>query len=259
MALLKTLEGVETTGSDINDLFDVNDVLGCLLYGPTAWNKIKSYACNLALELMASKNDFLTNLYKISGKKFYIAKNDILDKAFGFNHALGCELFGAEEWEDFVDECKGSCPELGSFTGAMKSVFKPKGTLYPENWTPGGLLQFLIAPGLTNVSDAFAQIGSKTQTQKKADSAAQTYRNAAIASDAHAAQVEEDAAARIEKAKQEFSTEYARTKASEDSINEKNKELQYQLQTNPEYMESQQNKWLLICGAGLLALAIMRH
>lgn len=260
MSYLKTLEGVTTTrtGGDINDLFDVNDTLGCLLYGPDAWNRIKSYACNRALELLANKSDFAANLSKIAGRKNYIVKNDILDRLFGFNHSLGCELYGAEEWGEFVNECKAGCPELGSIGGAFKSLVNPKGTFYPENWSAGGLLQFLLAPGLTNVSDAFAQLGSKTQTQKAAESQADTYRNNARASEAHAAQVEQSAAERVEQAKREFSAEYARTKASEDSINEKNKELQYQLNTNPEYIESQRNKWIIICGAGLLALAIMR-
>lgn len=261
MSYLKTLEGVTNTrtGGDINDLFDVNDTLGCLLYGPEAWNRIKSYACNRALELLANKSDFAANLSKIAGRKNYIIKNDILDRLFGFNHSLGCELYGAEEWGEFVNECKAGCPELGSIGGAFKSLVNPKGTFYPENWSAGGLLQFLLAPGLTNASDAFAQIGSKTQTQKAAESQADTYRNNARASEAHAAQVEQSAAERVEQAKREFSAEYARTKASEDSINEKNKELQYQLNTNPEYIESQRNKWIIICGAGLLALAIMRR
>ena len=261
MSYLKTLEGVTTTrtGGDINDLFDVNDTLGCLLYGPEMWNRIKSFACNRALELLANKSDFAANLSKIAGRKNYIIKNDILDRLFGFNHQLGCELYGAEEWGEFVNECKSGCPELGSIGGAFKSLVNPKGTFYPENWSAGGLLQFLLAPGLTNVSDAFAQIGSKTQTQKAAESQADTYRNNARASEAHAAQVEQSAAERVEQAKREFSAEYARTKASEDSINEKNKELQYQLNTNPEYIESQRNKWIIICGAGLLALAIMRR
>ena len=260
MSYLKTLEGVTSTrtGGDVNDLFDVNDTLGCLLYGAPTWNKIKSYACNRALELLANKSDFAANLSKIAGRKNYIIKNDILDRLFGFNHSLGCELYGAEEWGEFVNECKACCPELGSIGGAFKSLVNPKGTFYPENWSAGGLLQFLLAPGLTNVSDAFAQIGSKTQTQKAAESQADTYRNNAIASEAHAAQVEQNAAEKVEQAKREFSAEYARTKASEDSINEKNKELQYQLNTNPEYIESQRNKWIIICGAGLLALAIMR-
>ena len=260
MSYLKTLEGVTTTrtGGDINDLFDVNDTLGCLLYGPEMWNRIKSFACNRAIELLANKSDFAANLSKIAGRKNYIIKNDILDRLFGFNHTLGCELYGAEEWGEFVNECKAGCPELGSIGGAFKSLVNPKGTFYPENWSAGGLLQFLLAPGLTNVSDAFAQIGSKTQTQKAAESQADTYRNNALASEAHAAQVEQSAAERVEQAKREFSAEYARTKASEDSINEKNKELQYQLNTNPEYIESQRNKWIIICGAGLLALAIMR-
>lgn len=261
MSYLKTLEGVTTTrtGGDINDLFDVNDTLGCLLYGPEMWNRIKSFACNRALELLANKSDFSANLSKIAGRKNYIIKNDILDRLFGFNHSLGCELYGAEEWGEFVNECKAGCPELGSIGGAFKSLVNPKGTFYPENWSAGGLLQFLLAPGLTNVSDAFAQIGSKTQTQKAAESQADTYRNNARASEAHAAQVEQSAAERVEQAKREFAAEYARTKASEDSINEKNKELQYQLNTNPEYIESQRNKWIIICGAGLLALAIMRN
>lgn len=261
MALLKTLEGVEATRSrvDVNDLFDVNDVLGCMLYGPQTWNRIKSYACNRALELLASKNDFGTNLSKIAGKKNYIIRNDILDKVFGFNHVLGCELYGAEDWDEFVRDVKVSTPPtLGSISGAFKSLIKPSGILYPENFSPSGIVQWLFVPGATNIADATTQFGSKGASAKAADAKVVTARNEAIASKEYANQVQQDAAQKVAQAKQEFSAEYARTKASEDSINEKNKELQYSLQTNPEYMANKRNNILLICGAGLLALAIMK-
>lgn len=258
MVYLKTLEGVETSsGSDVNDLFDTNDTLGCLLYGPRMWNQIKSYACNRALELLANKSDFGANLSKIANRKNYIARNDILDRAFGFNHRLGVELYGVEEWDDFVRDCKTSTPEMGSVWGAIKSVFKPKGTLYPENWTPGGIVQWVLAPGLTNISDAFAEIGSKTSTQKAAEDDAAASRATANEAINYANQVNQAATERIEQAKKAYDIEYSRTKAAEDSKNEKTRQLQYELESNPEYMANKRQNIIMICAAGLLGLAII--
>lgn len=260
MALLKTLEGTSpATSINVNDLFDVNDVLGCMLYGPQTWNQIKSYACNRALELLASKNDFGTNLSKIAGKKNYIIRNDILDKVFGFNHVLGCELYGAEDWDEFVRDVKTTTPPtLGSVKGALKSLVKPSGVLYPENFTAKGILQWLFVPGATNIADATTQFGSKGASAKAADAKVANARNQVIATQEYANQVQQDAAEKVAQAKQEFSAEYARTKASEDSINEKNKELQYSLQTNPEYMANKSKNIIMLCCAGLLAAVILK-
>ena len=220
MSYLRTLEGVDQETDELNDLFNTNDVLGCMIYGPNAWNQVKSFACNRALELLANKNGFQANAKKIFGRKNYVVANDILDKTFGFNHRLGCELLGAEEWAEFVGDCKTYEPEeMGGFsiTKALKSLANPKGTLYPAEWSPQGIAQFVMAPGLTNVMNA-AQV--KTDAQKQAEA------------DAARAQADADAAAKTN--------------------------LQYQLQTNPEYMQNKTNTYLMVGGLVVLAIALWR-
>lgn len=264
MAYLRTLEGNGTaTAVSLDQLFDVNDTLGCLLFGVETWNRIKAFAADRALELLAAKNDFFANLKKITGKKTYYTKNDILDRAFGFNHSLGCELYGAEEWHEFVRDCKASTvmfapPTLGGFGDALKALIRPSGTLYPENWTPGGIFQWAFAPGLTNVSDAFSEIGSKNQSTKAAESQAATYKSERDIANANAQRATEEAAERIERAKEDYNVAYANSRAQADADAAANKQLQYDLKTNPEYMANQRNNIILLCGAGLLALAIMR-
>ena len=267
MSYLRTLEGVEdsATANDLNDLFDTNDVLGCMIYGPKAWNAIKSFACNRALELLANKTGAASNLKKIFGRKNYVVTNDILDKTFGFNHRLGVELLGAEEWGEFVSDCKlyDPCEEMGGLLSnigkAVKSVLNPVGTVVPENWSAGGIAQFVLAPGLTNVSDAFAALGSKTQAQKQAEAQAAEAEQARIAAEQYAQQQAVIAAQQVEQAKQAYNTAYAQARAQEDANAAANANLQYQLQTNPEYLQSKTNTVFMICGLAVLAIALWRQ
>lgn len=261
MAYLRTLEGVDQGAANMNDLFDVNDTLGCLIYGADAWNKIKSYACNRALDLLAAKNDFAANLKKITGRKNYVISNDILERAFGFNHNLGCELYGVDEWREFVLDCKTYTPpdyseEMGSIGGAIKSLVRPSGILYPENWTPGGVAQWLLAAGATNVADAFSAIGSPGQSEKAANEKATASQAAANTALQYAAETEKRAADIVAQAKQDYSAEYARAKAQEDATAQANADLQYNLRTNPEYMANQRQNYFMLGGAVLLAAII---
>lgn len=258
MAYLRTLEGTTArqTGGDLENLFNCNDTIGVLLFGADAWNKIKLYAANRALELLAAKSDFASNLSKITGRKVYRPTNDILERAFGFNHCLGVELYGVEEWRDFVLDVKTYTPpeyaaELcGGVGDAIKNMLKPSGLLYPETMSAGGIAQWLLAAGLTNTADALYSIGAKSGTDKALEARAE-------AADARALQTQQEAIAAVEAAKKMYNTEYARAKASEDATATANANLQYQLQTNPEYMAQQRQNYILIGGAVLMGLALI--
>lgn len=263
MSYLRTLEGVDQETDELNDLFNTNDVLGCMIYGPNAWNKVKSFACNRALELLANKNGFQANAKKIFGRKNYIAANDILDKTFGFNHRLGCELLGAEEWAEFIGDCKTYEPEeLGglwsSIKKGVKSVLNPVGTIVPSNWTPGGIAQFVLAPGLTNVADAAAAFGAKTETQKAAEADAARAKADADAAQAYAQQQAYLAAQQVEQAKETYNQAYATARAQADADAAAQANLKYQLQTNPEYLQNKTNTVLMVGGLFVLAVALWR-
>lgn len=257
MAYLRTLEGTTArqTGGDLENLFNCNDTIGVMLFGADAWNKIKLYAANRALELLAAKSDFASNLSKIAGQKIYRPTNDILERAFGFNHCLGVELYGVEEWRDFVLDVKTYTPpeyaaELCGVGDAIKNMLKPAGLLYPETMSPGGIAQWLLAAGLTNTADALYSLGAKSATDKALEARAE-------AADARAVQTQQEAAAAIEAAKQIYNTEYARAKAQEDATATANANLQYQLKTNPEYMAQQHRNYVILGGCALLAAVLL--
>lgn len=258
MAYLRTLEGstaARQTGADLEDLFNCNDTIGVMLFGADAWNKIKLYAANRALELLAAKSDFASNLSKITGRKVYRPTNDILERAFGFNHCLGVELYGVEEWSDFVLDVKTYTPpeysaELCGVGDAIKNMLKPSGLLFPETMSAGGIAQWLLIPGLSNTSDAMYSIGAKSATDKALEARAE-------AADARAAQTQQEAVAAVEAAKKMYDTEYARAKAAEDATATANANLQYQLKTNPEYMAQQRQNYILIGAAVLMGLSLI--
>lgn len=258
MSYLRTLEGVESETDELNDLFNTNDVLGCMIYGPNAWNQVKSFACNRALELLANKNGFQANAKKIFGRKNYVVANDILDKTFGFNHRLGCELLGAEDWAEFVGDCKTYEPEeLDGFsiTKALKSLANPAGALFPSEWTPQGVASFVLAPGLSNAVNA---IQIKTDAQKQAEADAARAQAEADAAAAYAQQQAILAAQQVQAAKDTYNTAYANARAQADADAAAQANLKYQLQTNPEYLQSKSNTLLMIGGLTVLAIALWR-
>lgn len=267
MALLKTLEGPgqTSTGDNLDDLFYTNDVLGCLIYGPEGWNKVKQHACNVALSVLAERAGTAAAVRKITGRKNYQVTNDILEKVFGFNHARGVELLGAEDWNELVLECKSYSPYeeapefMGGFsvTKALKSLVNPVGTLVPSNMSPGGLLQMAVAPGITNVADAFAAIGAKTETQKAAEAQAAQARQAAAAAEQNAYLTQVQAAQAVQAAQEAYSQEKARAAATAEAEAKANADLKYALQTSPEYQQGQTNKIMIIGGFVLLAVTLL--
>lgn len=261
MAFLRTLEGVENsaTSNDLEDLFNTNDVLGCMIYGPNAWNAVKTYAGQKALDLLASRANVPAAAKKIFGKKNYIATNDILDRCFGFNHKLGVELLGAEEWGEFVADCKLYEPaaELGgwSLTKAFNSLANPAGSIMPAEWSAQGVAQFLLAPGLTNAVNA---IQVKTEDQKKAEQQAAQEQAARVAAEQYAAQQALLSKQQVEQAQQTYNTAYANARAQADAEAAAAANLQYQLQTNPDYLQSKTNTYLMLGGLAVLAIALWR-
>lgn len=265
MALLKTLEGPgqTSTGDNLDDLFYTNDVLGCLIYGPEGWNKVKQHACNVALSLLADRAGTAAAVRKIAGRKNYQVTNDILEKVFGFNHARGVELLGAEDWNDLVLECKSYSPYeeapefMGGFFDAAKKLLNPVGTVIPTGASLPEIAQFVVAPGLTNVSDAFASMGAKTETQKAAEAQAAQARQAAAAAEQNAYLTQVQAAQAVQAAQEAYSQEKARAAATAEAEAKANADLKYALQTSPEYQQSQTNKIMIIGGFVLLAVTLL--
>lgn len=240
---LRTLEGVqeEKQNSRLDDLFYTNDVLGCILYGPEGWNRVKSFACNVALQMLADRSGTAAQVRKIAGRKTYTPTGDILDDAFGFNHQLGCELFGADDWDGFVRGCKMAAPQLGDVNigGAFKSLLDPRGHIVPAGISAGDIARWLIAPGTQNLSNALSNLGYKSQAQKKAEETLEK----------KTAEYQQE----IAQAKQDFDVAYAAAKADADA----DKELKYQLQTNPEYMANKTQNYIIIGGVVLLAAVLL--
>lgn len=269
MALLKTLEGPgqTSTGDNLDDLFYTNDVLGCLIYGPEGWNQVKRHACNVALSVLAERAGTAAAVRKITGRKNYQVTNDILDKVFGFNHARGVELLGAEDWNELVLECKSYSPYeeapevmggfLDSVGRAAKSLLNPVGTVVPSNMSAAGIAQWIVAPGLTNVSDAFAAVGVKTEAQKKAEQQAAQQAQARAAAEQAAYMAQVHAAQQVQAAQDVYSQEKARAAAAAEAEAQANANLKYMLQTSPEYQQGQTNKIMIIGGFVLLAVTLL--
>lgn len=240
---LRTLEGVqeEKKNSRLDDLFYTNDVLGCILYGPEGWNRVKSYACNVALQMLADRTGTAANVRKIAGRRVYKPTNDILDDAFGFNHQMGCELFGADDWDVFVRGCKMAAPQLGSVDigGAFKSLIDPRGHLVPAGMSAGDIARWILAPGTQNLTNALSKLGYKSDAQKSAE---KTLAQKTLEYEQSLAQ-----------AKQDFDVAYAAAKADAES----EKELKYKLQTNPEYMANKTQNYIIIGGVVLLAAVLL--
>ena len=96
MAQLCTLEG-EYKGLSIDDLFDVNDFLGVKIFGVDNWNKIKSYACQIAQNAVNSPTFFYIESLKNDYPNY--KASPISNRLFGFRDAEGVALLGSLPWE----------------------------------------------------------------------------------------------------------------------------------------------------------------
>lgn len=150
MPCLATLEG-ENDGEILDRLFDCNDEIGFVIYGPDTWNKVKNFVANLATKVIAENRG---NFGRWADRNFRINK-DSIDCAFGFNNQLGTALLGGEEWGRFVGRCKTAAkPALLGYSlidrvkDSIPAAVDPRknlewaaGQLVPEDFSAEGLIK----------------------------------------------------------------------------------------------------------------------
>lgn len=150
MPCLATLEG-ENDGEILDCLFECNDEIGVVIYGPDVWNKVKNFVANLATKVIAENRG---NFGRWADRNCRMNK-DSIDCAFGFNNQIGTALLGGEEWGRFVGRCKTAAKPalLGSVWDRIKdsvsaSVDPRKniewaaGQLVPDDFSAEGLVKF---------------------------------------------------------------------------------------------------------------------
>ena len=150
MPCLATLEG-ENDGEILDRLFDCNDEIGVVIYGPDTWNKVKNFVANLATKVIAENRG---NFGRWSDRNCRVNK-DSIDCALGFNNQLGTALLGGEEWGRFVGRCKTAAKPalLGSVWDRIKDSISASvdprkniewasGQLVPDDFSAEGLVKF---------------------------------------------------------------------------------------------------------------------
>lgn len=150
MPCLATLEG-ENDGEILDRLFECNDEIGVVIYGPDVWSKVKNFVAHLATKVIAENRG---NFGRWADRNCRVNK-DSIDCAFGFNNQLGTALLGGEEWGRFVGRCKTAAkPALlgsawdrikDSFSAAadpLKNIKWAAGQLVPEDFSAEGLVKF---------------------------------------------------------------------------------------------------------------------
>lgn len=151
MPCLATLEG-ENDGEILDRLFDCNDEIGVVIYGPDTWNKVKNFVANLATKIIAENRG---KFGRWADRNCRVNK-DSIDCAFGFNNQLGSALLGGEEWGRFVGRCKTAAkPALlgGLFdrvVDSLKAAVSPTTQMrwiekqaFPESFDKEGIIKFL--------------------------------------------------------------------------------------------------------------------
>lgn len=239
MAYLATLEGADDTGYLLDHLFDTNDTLGVLIYGPTVWNKLKSFVANLATrELVMNRGNF--GAWK---NQNYNSNNDVIDEAIGFNHRMGAELLGAENWGHFVNRCKMAAPVLGyDFVKNLITdpVTKSLRAILPASASPIDLLKF--STGVQQIETAIDTAKSITGINE---------REAAAKAQAEA-QAFQQAQAEAEQQRQ-HELEIAAVQAQIEA----NAKKEAAVNTSPERLNAQTRNLVIIGGIGLLAAVIL--
>lgn len=247
MANLVTLEGnynYNSMDQILDRLFDCNDVLGSMIYGPNIWNKIKNYVANLATK------EIVLNRGKINLCASYKKTNDMLDKTFGFNDQLGVQLMGSN-WDRFKNNCKSAAPTLGSnfFKNLIVDpIQKSLTALMPASSSPTDLFRF--ATGLqqmdTAIDTARSITGINEREANKAAAAAEEARQEAL-------RLQELALQEAEK-NRELELKKAAAKAEADAA----ASYQATVDTNPNTLQAQTINILILGGLGLAALLLMR-
>lgn len=258
MAYLATLEGeleIMTDGQILDRLFDCNDVLGVMIYGSDSWNKLKSYAANLALKLLAAKRPTLGRELK----KYYRSNRDVIDQAFGFNDKLGAELLGGEEWGHFVNNCKLAAPTLGydwlnnlvvSPARNVVHTLLPKDLTSPKDWlkwltgVQGIEAAFQTGKDITGYTEREEIKAKQEAAEREAEEYVKKMYEQQMAYEQQAAESEKQRQSDLEKA------------ATEAEI-EANKQMKIALNTDPNYLSAKTRNYVLFGTLGLAALYIL--
>lgn len=259
MAYLQTLEG-DSRGATVEDLFNCNDALGVVIYGPGAWNKIKAFVADLATGELIKARGVGGMLSKITGKQF-VCNHDILDDVYGFDHELGCELLGGEEWGAFVNAVK-SVPTLGSWFSDidLKHLVNPATIVQdivdyslPRGYDPLSIAKYLTGIGQIELTaQQFRDISGLTAQRIREQNEKELKRKA-----------EEEARLKdytdrmdaLESERIEAQKEYEKAKAEAEAA----AAAQVQIQTSPEYIQSktQTRNLLILGGLGLGAIYLL--
>lgn len=250
MAYLATLEGADDTGYLLDRLFDTNDALGVLIYGPTVWNKLKNFVANLATrELIMNRGNF--GAWK---NQNYNSNKDVIDEAIGFNHRMGAELLGAENWGHFVNRCKMAAPVLGyNFVKNLitEPVTKSLQAILPKSAKPTDLIKY--ATGVQQIQTAIDTAKSITgikerEANERAQAEAKAYQQAQ-------AEAEQQRQHELEIAAVQAQIE-ANAKTEAEKIKAQS-EYDAAVNTSPERLNAQTRNLLIIGGIGLLAAVII--
>lgn len=245
MAYLATLEGEVLDDSQIIDrLFDCNDSLGVMVYGPELWAKVKNYVANMASKAIAENRGKLGTW----ARQHYKSNGDVLDVCFGFNDSLGCALLGGEGWGHFVNGCKLAGPTLGWNPISSLLVNPTKSALrniLPKDTSAKGLLKW--ASGYNLTKDSIQDWTGATDEKKQAAAQQEAYKKEleqqqiAYQQAAEQAEADRQNTLAIEAAKAEAAATGAYKTARD---------------TDPNYLRSQTNN-VLIFGAVALAAVII--
>lgn len=254
MAYLRTLEG-NSQSATVEDLFNCNDALGVVIYGPGAWNKIKAFVADLATGELIKARGVGGILSKITGKQF-VCNYDILDDVYGFNHGLGCELLGGEEWGAFVD-CVKSAPTLGAwydhFVNPKTIVQDIIDYSLPRNYDPVSIAKYLTGIGQIEITakqmqDIFGITEQKKREAAEAEAKAKAEEQASR--DAYYARMD---ALELERIK--ANEEYEKAKAEAEAA----ATAKYKIETDPGVIESKTSSrnMLIFAALGLGAIYLL--
>lgn len=252
MAYLQTLEGE----SDILErLFDTNDALGCIIYGPKNWNRIKNFVANLATSEIIRARKALPSLIKVAG--FCRQNNDILDRLYNIDYDYGCELLGSDRCNALVNGVKAAPAMLGlsfdlsSFYNPTKIAKQAQSVLMPTDWSASGLAKFFT--GYQPSKYAYEQIKEVTgQTaQEEAEKAAKEAKRKAEEKanlDAYTGRMDA-----LERERIAANAEYEKAKAEAEAA----ASAKTAMYTNPSFLKSQTTNILLIGGLGIGAIYLL--
>ena len=246
MAYLQTLEGE----SDVLErLFDTNDALGCIIYGPKNWNRIKNYVANLATSEIIRARKALPSLLKVVG--FCRQNNDILDRLYNIDYDYGCELLGSDRCNALVNGVKAAPAMLGFDLSPLYNPAKIGEQILnysiPKSFSAEDLIKF--ATGYQGLQQTREQIEDITGiTEKKQAEASKRKAEEKANFDAYTERMDA-----LERERIAANEEYEKAKAeAEAAANAKVK-----MYTDPSFLQSRTTNILLIGGLGIGAIYLL--